>query len=334
LKQQRMWIRKFKGWVRRTFAESSTLVVDSGFYEPGADLRDRVEMDRALVLEQALQAWRVNPLARRIVELTSQYVVGGGVSLSSTNRRAQAFLQSWWQHPLNQFPLRVSEWCDELTRSGELFLLLSTDAAGMSFVRAVPASQIEEIRTAKNDIQQELAYVQKAGSKLEDEESRLWTAYQPLSDGLLENGQFQTVMLHFAINRPVGAVHGESDLAPLLRWLSRYAAWLEDRARLNRYRTAFYYVVKSRFLSETERAARQTQLSAAPPTPGSILVTDESESWEVLSPKLESDDAAADGLALKNDRCRGGGATPFFGRARKCHPHYRRERRWTDLPPF
>ncbi|MEN6481686.1 MAG: hypothetical protein ABFD29_05880 [Anaerolineaceae bacterium] len=312
MKQQRTWIRKIKGWVRRTIAESSTLVVDSGFYEPGADLRDRVEMDRALVLEQALQAWRVNPLARRIVELTSQYVVGGGVSLSSTNRRTQAFLQSWWQHPLNQFPLRVSEWCDELTRSGELFLLLSTDAAGMSFVRAVPASQIEEIRTAKNDIQQELAYVQKAGSKLEDEESRIWTAYQPLSDGLLENGQFQTVMLHFAINRPVGAVHGESDLAPLLRWLSRYAACLEDRARLNRYRTAFYYVVKSRFLSETERAARQTQLSAAPPTPGSILVTDESESWEVLSPKLESDDAAADGLALKKMIAAGAGVPLHF----------------------
>ncbi len=51
-------------------------------------------------------------------------------------------------------------------------------------------------------------------------------------------------MLHYAINRPVGALRGESDLAPLLRWLSRYAAWLEDRARLNRFRTAFLYVVR------------------------------------------------------------------------------------------
>ena len=36
--------------------------------------------------------------------------------------------------------MRVYEWCDELTRSGNLFLLLTTDAAGMSYVRAVPAS--------------------------------------------------------------------------------------------------------------------------------------------------------------------------------------------------
>ena len=27
-------------------------------------------------------------------------------------------------------------------------------------------------------------------------------------------------MLHYAINRPVGTVRGESDLSPLLRWLS------------------------------------------------------------------------------------------------------------------
>ena len=62
-------------------------------------------------------------------------------------------------------------------------------------------------------------------------------------------------MLHYAINRPVGAQWGESDLAPVLRWLSRYAAWLEDRARLNRFRTAFLYIVHAKFSSEAERRA-------------------------------------------------------------------------------
>jgi hypothetical protein len=40
-------------------------------------------------------------------------------------------------------------------------------------------------------------------------------------------------MLHYAVNRPVGAVRGESDLAPILPWLRRYNRWLEDRVRLN-----------------------------------------------------------------------------------------------------
>jgi hypothetical protein len=112
-------------------------------------------------------------------------------------------------------------------------------------------------------------------------------------------GGFEPVILHYAVNRPVGAKRGESDLAPLLRWLSRYAAWLEDRARLNRYRNTFLFWVKARFGSQAERLARQAELNANPPNPGSVLVTDETEEWAVLSPKLESHEAGEDGLAIK-----------------------------------
>ncbi len=92
---------------------------------------------------------------------------------------------------------------------------------------------------------------------------------------------------------------GEGDLTPVLKWLTRYSAWLEDRVRLNRFRNAFVYVVKARFASENDRYARQVQLSANPPAPGSILVTDESEEWSVLAPRLEALDASSDGLAIK-----------------------------------
>jgi hypothetical protein len=119
-------------------------------------------------------------------------------------------------------------------------------------------------------------------------------------------------VLHYAINRAVGSQWGESDLAPLLKWISRYASWLEDRARLNRFRTAFLYVVHGRFGSEAERRTRQAALNAAPPTPGSILVTDEGESWEVLNPELEADEAGADGLALKKMLSAGAGIPLHF----------------------
>ena len=272
--------------------------------------RDRMPYDRQTVVEQALEAWRLNPLARRIVGLTSQYVVGGGIKLSCPDEKTSAFLQAWWAHHLNQAALQVYEWCDELTRSGELFFLCSTDSAGMSYIRAVPAAQITAIETAQNDLRQEISYTQQVPGL--SVETKTWAAYDPQQDAPGADGRFPTVMLHFAINRPVGAVRGESDLAPLLKWLSRYAAWLEDRARLNRYRNAFYFVVRSRFVSETERTARQASLNNTPPTPGSILVTDESESWEVIHPKLDSQDAAQDGLALKKMIAAGAGLPLHF----------------------
>lgn len=308
---QQVFGSEIRSQVRRALAQAeSDATFALGAHSLNAGGRERYDYDRGQVLEQALQAWRTNPLARRIVELTSQYVVGGGIGLSSPHPRAHAFLRRWWEHALNQAEVRVFEWCDELTRSGEIFFLISTDAAGMSYLRAVPAQQITRIETSGNDIQQELAYVQMLnGGGMEEQR---WQAYRAQEDAPREDGHFETVMAHYAVNRPVGAVRGESDLAPLLKWLSRYSAWLEDRARLNRYRTAFLYVVRARYASEAERIARQGALNANPPAPGSILVTDESETWDVINPKLEADDANTDGLALKKMIAVGAGLPLHF----------------------
>ena len=272
--------------------------------------RDRLAWNRDEVLEECLNAWRFNPLARRIVELTSQYVVGGGISLDCAHAATAAFVDAFWKDPLNRMDVRVIEMCDELTRSGNLFVLLSTDPAGMSYLRIVPASNIATIEAAANDIEQSLAFV----SRSEDArgEALRYPAYQREADGLQSDGQFRLVMLHYAINRPAGAQWGESDLAPLLRWLGRYSAWLEDRVRLNRFRNAFLYVIKARFGNEAARRKRQVELAANPPAPGSILVTDESEEWSVISPRLEALDAATDGLAVKKMIAAGAGVPLHF----------------------
>ncbi len=268
--------------------------------------RDRHDFDRDEVLRDALEAWRVNPLARRIVELTSQYVVGGGLAVSSKHARTHKFLQEWWVHRLNRMEVRCFDWCDELTRSGELFIVLSTDLSGMSYVRAIPAADIQDIEVSENDVEQELIIWEKPRYDGKDKPGpegilagKLWKVYNESTDHLGEDGSFEPVLLHYAINRPVGAKRGESDLAPLLRWLSRYAAWLEDRARLNRYRNTFLFWVRAKFTNQADRLARQAELNANPPNPGSILVTDETETWEVLAPKLESHEAGEDGLAIK-----------------------------------
>jgi hypothetical protein len=275
-----------------------------GFYEQtsGIDKRDRESFDREEILRQCLEAWRFNPIARHIVTLTSQFVVGGGVSVSVKDTYTNKYLQSFWDHRLNQMATALTEWCDELSRSGDLFLLISSDVSGMSFVRAIPAIFISKINTSENDIRQEVSYQEK--DKYTDRDfgkssGRLFPAYNPLNDQQSEGGAFPSVMLHYSINRPAGGLYGESDLSSILKWLSRYTAWLEDRVRLNKFRQTFLFIVNSKFQSEADRAARQATLNANPPTPGSILVADESEKWDVINPELDSFDANLDGLAIK-----------------------------------
>ena len=258
--------------------------------------RDRLVYDRTDILEQCLDAWRSNPLARRIVELTTQYVLGPGFDIDCAHVPTKTFLDLFWNHRLNRMPSRLMELSDELSRTGNLFLLISTDAAGMSYIRTIPASDIDQITASENDIEQPIIFTTKADQNLEP---HTYLAYDHLTDAQSTDGVFPSVVLHYAINRPAGAQWGESDLAPMLTWLRRYSAWLEDRVRLNRFRNAFVYVVSGSFASEASRKARQAELAANPPSPGSILVCDESEKWSVISPKLEAMDAMHDGLAIK-----------------------------------
>ena len=61
--------------------------------------RDRFTYDREEIHSQSLEAWRVNPLARRIVELTTQYIVGGGLLAQLQGREGIQILRSVLESP-------------------------------------------------------------------------------------------------------------------------------------------------------------------------------------------------------------------------------------------
>lgn len=254
----------------------------SGLYE------GRNSWDRKKIFAESLRAWRVNPIARRIVRLYTSFAVGKGLVIKSDDAQAQEFLQEWWNHPLNKFNRNVKRWKDEEVRTGNLFPLFNVQSDGMTIVRMVPAEQIEDIETTENDIEQEVGYFK------DETKTEKYEAYQP--------GTNQTsFMLHFASNQPVGSPWGEADLSPLLVWIGRFSSWLENRVRLNQFRTAFMYVVRGQYSNETDRKKREIELQANPPKPGSVLVLNSAngEEWGILSASLDAFDASNDGNAIK-----------------------------------
>ena len=156
-------------------------------------------------------------------------------------------------HRQNRIDLRLSAWCDELTRSGELFIALFTNPAdGMSYVRAVPARHIVRVETDPQDYEKETGYIEQQNSSLPPGEGSA-CPHAPPGEGEGEPptrptplvglhpagpGRIQVpVLLHYTINKPVGATRGESDLTPILPWALRYTQWLKDRVRHNQLRT-------------------------------------------------------------------------------------------------
>ncbi|MHB0859608.1 MAG: hypothetical protein ACYC5M_18850 [Anaerolineae bacterium] len=240
-------------------------------------------------LERIAAVCRSNPLAARLVAMTTDFVVGSGATLE-----APAWAQAFWQDPLNRMDLRVYRWCDELSRSGELFLVLARNpVSGMAYVREIPALRIDRIQTDGDDLERELAYHELTDAL----EGRWWPAAgSPTAEAL--GGEAEQVMLHYAINKPVGQVRGVSDLAQVLVWLRRYDQWLEDRVRINRYKGAYLWQVKVEGALPGTLEAKRAQYSRVP-RPGSIIVTDGHETWTAVQPQIGADDVSADGRAIR-----------------------------------
>ena len=300
------WFQRFAPWLGKGLygrlanvapvpvgrANDGLVVVHSG----GTELDKRWD---ALLQEftDALEAWRTNPLARRIIGLVTAYVVGQGIELRSHYAPLSRFLEKWWHHPQNAMALRQYGLCDELARSGELFLVLHTNPAdGMSYVRSLPASSIDRIEWRPGDYEAELRYHERVTMDDPDyPEGRWW--FSPIGAGEPVAGERPApVVLHFAVNRPVGCLRGESDLAPILPWLRRYRMWLEDRVRLNAAVRAFLWIVR---VPADRIVAKRAEWAQAPEAGQVIVVDRESEQWDAVAPDLKANDASADGRAIR-----------------------------------
>jgi hypothetical protein len=250
---------------------------------------DRNWPDMLRDLEDTMEMWRDNFLVRQVVRLTTAYVVGDGITVSSSHPWVSGWLQEFWTDKQNRIDDRLPEWCNELTRSGELYLALFPNrVSGMQYVRALPATCIEQVICDPEDYEKETGYLERVPGQLEP---RYWKSK-------LTAAPDEPVLLHFAINRPVGATRGESDLTPVLPWAKRYSEFLTERARFNRIRNELA-MMHIEVQDESKVEAKRRQYASTPPTGGSILVTGPGEKVDFPSANIQGYDAAPDGKAMR-----------------------------------
>ena len=72
------------------------------------------------------------------------------------------------------------------------------------------------------DYEKELRFGQAAAGVGEDLQGKWWLGVEhPDAFRSGDDGALPPVMLHFAVNRPIGATRGEGDLGPVLPWAGR-----------------------------------------------------------------------------------------------------------------
>jgi len=287
---------------RDFYSQVTSQVDDSpGWQSISGRRHDRDYAEIQELYTDALTAWRKNPIAWRIVSITSDYIIGRDFKVSSPHPDLNRFIKSFWTHQKNQLDLRLIPMSDELSRAGDLFVALFRDPlTGMSYIRFVTKDTIKEIKTEPNDWETEISYLETIPNQVEPKE---W--YSPHHPSSADN---PAVLLHYAVNRPIGALMGESDLATMIPWLLRYSRMLEDRVRLHWAARAFLYLVT---VSANKVEEKAEQYRAAPES-GSIIVKDATETWETMTPSLRGADASHDMKAVRNLIDAGSGYPPHW----------------------
>jgi hypothetical protein len=263
---------------------------------------------------QCYEAYNANPLANYIIEITTNFVLGTGISVTATNRRVQRLLDAFWDDPENHMATRVYSLCTELSLYGELFVRFFVNPfSGALKIAQIDPSLIDQIETDPDNIEKSLRFHQRpiglggaswnagtppSGMPPTPGSAAGETGYlgDPLTEGVWYEAGRQVAQ--FKINSVSNAKRGKSDLATLLPWLRRYKDWLTDRVRINKYKGAFLWDIQLSG-ADAKTIDRKRMQYAYPPDPGSIIVHNESEQWSAVQPKIEAGDAEADGRAIK-----------------------------------
>lgn len=246
------------------------------------------------------EAYNANPIAFAIVEMTTSFVLGKGVTLSANDARVQQLLLDFWHDPDNHMDTRVYALCTELSLYGEQFIRFYVNAMNGSIkIRQLDPSTIDEIETDPDDIETPVRFHRRPiGPSATMPGDAL--SVTPRTQANIEGEWFiaGTEVVQFCINKVSNAKRGKSDLATLLPWLRRYKDWLTDRVRINKYKGAFLWDVQLQG-ADKKTIDRKRMEYAYPPEPGSVIIHNEAEKWSAVKPEINASEAAEDGRALK-----------------------------------
>ena len=186
-------LQRFGLWLaggQEQLAISSNLRTDDYWRSLNAGNHDRHIADIKSQYDDALEAWRKNPMAWRIIQITTDYTISNGISISSSNPSMQRFVEDFWQHPENNIKLRLESMSDELARSGDLFPILFRERhTGVSRLRFLTKDQVMDIETKKNDWERETAILQSTNDPTKPK--RWVTPHNP------RNRRYKALALHY-----------------------------------------------------------------------------------------------------------------------------------------
>ena len=256
------------------------------------------DVDRSLpnytqdrVVEIVYYLWKSNPLARRIIEVSVDYVVGDGMTIRAVDPKVQAVIDAFTDDPVNQFYRKIRDKVRFLTLFGEQVYPVAVNSAnGRVRLGYLDPAMIDAVVLDQNNAE----IVDSVMMRSTDGEGRKLAAVK-LND---ETGYREGECFYWAINRPPNAQRGTSDLLSAVDWLSALDSYLlstVDRVQLQNQLVWSVEVqgADGKFLADYVSKIGNIK-------PGSVRAHNEKTKWTALSPEIDGRDIAEVGRMLKS----------------------------------
>ncbi len=295
-----------------SLASLSTIDTDEHLFRRITEVsRDLGSLTHERQREIAYYLADVNPFAKRIVNMTRDFVVGKGREwkIQATNDKVRELLKKHWNDPINNWKSKIRTRGRELGLAGEQCYTAITGSDGIVRLGYVDPGVIGAIKPDPDnfEILREVVLKKKDPG---DEERRLKIINYDMSERRLvgkTEGEDQYVdsCFFFAINKPIRATRGRSDLFALADSLDMLDQFHFNRMERSALANTFIWDVLLK--GSDEKAQKDWLAKNKAPKPGAVRVRNESVEWDVVAPNLQASDASQEGRMMRTPILTGSG---------------------------
>ncbi|ATE60158.1 hypothetical protein [Thauera sinica] len=300
----------------RRMVEAAGVTVDADDEEgwrrlSGDTSRDLSPLHHSRMRETAYYLWDANLLANRLIELPLAYLLAEGVSLQAADPAIQKVIERWWDDPINALDVKLEKKLRELALFGEqCWPVAVNEFDGHVRLGYLDPALIATVVVDPDNTEQPIGIVttrDKHGKTrryriiINGPEDDVFTERTRKIRETFDDGE----CFYFCVNALSTSARGRSDLRAPADWVDAYDQFLFGEAERYNFLRAFVWDVTLAGATKEQVEDRAKRISA--PSPGSVRVHNDSETWQPLSPSLDAADASTAGRLFRNHVL--GGAT-------------------------
>lgn len=269
----------------------------------------KVGPDKRLEVSWAL--WQSSPVAKRVLQLKRDYIVGRGVKPTAIDEELQTVLNNF--HKNNHLRKRQRQFVMQMFGFGEqCFSVFVREADGAVAIGYVDPQKIHEVVTHPHNAMERRAVVFRPDeTEAEYRVYRIMQQYEvdgrylylthnqvaeDIPDGLpkwememlKEYGRsgYDGDCLYTPVNAVSNQARGVSDLIQVADWIDQADATLFALAEREQYADFFSFDVTLNGATPDVVSERSNKIRSNPPRKGSVNVHNDDESWNIFSPEL------------------------------------------------